>query len=143
MSSWLALGAVRVGPQSKVISGPVYLSRWQTRSVCVSAPAPCMMANVKCNKLTILVYTVTDLALLLIMFVGLLRMSPDGVGTLSLASLLRKQVDVAVVGHGSHNSLTLVPSYEGRDLALACHRRCDLAEGDHTLSLMPILICYY
>ena len=67
------------------------------------------MANVKCNKLSILEHTVTDLALLLIIFIGLLRMPPDGVWTLNPASLLWKQVGVTAVGHGSHNSLTLVP----------------------------------
>lgn len=81
------------------------------------------MANIKCNKLSILEHTVTDLALLLIIFIGLLRMPPDGVWTLNPASLLWKQVDVAAVGHGSHNSLPWFLSYEGRDLALACHRR--------------------
>jgi len=48
--------------------------------------------NIEDSKLTVVVSTVTDLALLLIMFVGLLNLRHDGYGTLGLAGLLWKQV---------------------------------------------------
>ena len=50
------------------------------------------MTNLQSSKLTVIVSTVTDLALLLIMFVGLLNLRYEGCGALGLAGLLWKQV---------------------------------------------------
>ena len=50
------------------------------------------MLNIESSKLTVIVSTVTDLVLLLIMFVGLLNLRYEGCGTLGLAGLLWKQV---------------------------------------------------
>ena len=51
------------------------------------------MLNVESSKLAVIVLPVTDLVLLLIMFVGLLNLHYKGCGMAGLASLLWKQVE--------------------------------------------------
>ena len=76
------------------------------------AQSTCVMTNIEQSRLTAFVTIVTDLLLLLIMFVGSLRLRRDGGGTFGLAGLLWRQVRVvaaALVRHGAHNSLTCIP----------------------------------
>ena len=52
----------------------------------------CDVLNIESCKLNIVVTLVTDITLLLIMLVGLLRLRRYGAGTLGLGRLLWKQV---------------------------------------------------
>ena len=52
----------------------------------------CTVVNIESNKLNIIVTLITDITLLIIMLVGLLRLRRYGAGTLDLGRLLWKQV---------------------------------------------------
>ncbi len=56
----------------------------------------CDVLNLKTSKLNIIVTLITDVTLLLIMLVGLLRLRRYGAGTLGLGQLLWKQVCILV-----------------------------------------------
>ena len=55
------------------------------------------MLNPESNKLNIIVLFVTDIVLLLMMLVGLLRLRSDGIGTYGVGQLLWKQVGLRIV----------------------------------------------
>ena len=55
------------------------------------------MLNPESNKLNIIVLFVTDIVLLLMMLVGMLRLRSDGIGTYGVGQLLWKQVGLRIV----------------------------------------------
>ncbi|KAI0279432.1 hypothetical protein BGY98DRAFT_968908 [Russula aff. rugulosa BPL654] len=61
------------------------------RSTWLPAQERCVVHDTECNKPTIIVTLITDIMLLLIMLVGLLRLRRYGVGTFGLTQLLWKQ----------------------------------------------------
>ena len=52
----------------------------------------CGSSNIQSNKLSVISILVTDVVLLLVMLLGLLRMRVDGGGLLRIGSFLWKQV---------------------------------------------------
>jgi hypothetical protein len=52
----------------------------------------CLLLNVQIIKLNFISTLITDIALLLVMLIGLLRLCRDGGGMLSLGRILWKQV---------------------------------------------------
>ena len=61
----------------------------------------CIVLNSESSKLYVVVLAVTDIILLLIVLIGLLRLRRDGSGTFGIGRLLWKQV-------GSHPFLSVV-----------------------------------
>lgn len=80
----------------------------------------CVVHDTESNKPNIIVTLITDITLLLIMLVGLLRLRHYGAGTFGLGQLLWKQVGVLV--RMALRSLTH-SLFEGCHLALHCYLR--------------------
>ena len=79
----------------------------------------CIVVNTESTKLNIIVTLVTDVILLLIMLVGLLRIRRYGCGKFGLGYLMWKQVGFSVaLALPFVNSLF---SPQGCRLALSCH----------------------
>jgi hypothetical protein len=64
----------------------------QLRASWIPKQGLCATLNIESTKLNTIVTLITDVTLLLIMFVGLLRLRRYGAGTLGLGRLLWKQV---------------------------------------------------
>jgi hypothetical protein len=69
----------------------IYVAHPQVRSGTASQDS-CTPKNIQITKINLISTLVTDVVLLLIMLVGLLRLRVKGVGMLSLGQLLWKQV---------------------------------------------------
>jgi len=75
-----------------VVNGAFFLQRVvQLRSVWVPAQQSCAPESTKIIQLNLIAMLVTDIALLLIMLIGLLRLRVDGGGAFGLAQLLWRQ----------------------------------------------------
>jgi hypothetical protein len=68
------------------------LTHLQTRSAWDFVLQACIVLNTEKTKPSIIVTLLTQIGLLLIMLIGLLRLLHDGVGAFALGSLLWKQV---------------------------------------------------
>jgi hypothetical protein len=75
----------------------------------VPAQECCVLHDTESNKPNIIVTLITDIILLLIMLIGLLRLRHYGVGTFGLGQLLWKQVGISVGAVALH-SLMQSPS---------------------------------
>jgi hypothetical protein len=97
----------------------------------------CEILNMQITKLNIIVTLVTDIILLFVMFIGLLRLRLHERGTFGLGRLLWRQVgywyfSLAVV----FSSADAAPHSQGSHLALGCHHRRSPARGKWLVSCL-------
>jgi len=113
------------------------LPHLQIRSAWEPTQITCVVANTKSNTLTLIAMVVTNIALLLIMLVGLLHLRRHRSGAFGVTHLLWKQVWWRL-------SLTQVVQHtdmytQGSLLALACHRCWSPANSKANLFLTGLL----
>jgi hypothetical protein len=99
----------------------------QLRSTWVPAEKRCVVYDTESNKPNIIVTLITDIMLLLIMLVGLLRLRRYGVGTFGLGQLLWKQVGFSVRAVALHSLMHT--RFQGCYFTLHCYLRRGYASG--------------
>jgi hypothetical protein len=82
---------VRVNSLSQQL-GPSWLTHLQIRSAWDSALQNCFVLNTEKSKPSIIATLITDIVLLLIVLIGLLRLLHDNGGSFALGRFLWKQV---------------------------------------------------
>jgi hypothetical protein len=86
-------GGVRVSFQFRLLwTSSTYLMNHSSALTWSPLATTCAVLNIESTKLGIVGVLLTDIVLLLIMFIGLLRFRSDGGGTFGLGLLLWKQV---------------------------------------------------
>src|SRR5882672_12144725 len=119
------------------ISKAVRLSDPQLRFVWLPTET-CVLHSIESFELTLIATLITDIALLLIVLVGLLRLRCPGGCSFALGRLLWNQVRWCLFPqHLMLSKFTRVPHMKGGPLALACHRRRGPASGMSLSTYFP------
>jgi len=119
------------------ISKAVRLSDPQLRFVWLPTET-CVLHSIESFELTLIATLITDIALLLIVLVGLLRLRCPGGCSFALGRLLWNQVRWCLFPqHLMLSKFTRVPHMKGCPLALACHRRRGPASGMSLSTYFP------